>query len=407
MSRAMKFRALSLVLALVLSSAGSLIVGSTRGTATQSSDDVTTFDPARFAFAVEPVVGGFDQPLYVTDPGDGSGRLFVVEQGGLVRIVQDGEVLPEPFLDLTGVVDTSGSERGLLSIAFHPQFEENGFFYAGYTEPAANVVTRFAVSREDPDRADPDSGSTVLRVDDPYSNHNGGLVLFGPDGYLYTTFGDGGAGGDPQGNGQNMDSLLGKILRLDVDTGEDVDDPAYAIPADNPFADGSGGRPEIWASGVRNPWRFSFDRATGDFYMADVGQNRYEEVNFQPADSTGGENYGWALTEGGHCFPEDEACDTEELVLPVAEYDHDLGISVTGGYVYRGEAIPSLQGVYLYADFGSGLVWGLGRDASGAWMTSDPVESGLNPSSFGEDATGELYVTSFDGTLYRVVDPAA
>ncbi len=407
MSRAMRFRAVSLVVVLVLMLAVSFVFGSMRGGAAQSVDEDMPFDPATFAFDVEPVVGGFDRPVYVADPGDGSGRLFVVEQGGLVHIVQNGEVLPEPFLDLTGVVDTSGSERGLLSIAFHPQFEENRFFYVGYTEPAANVVARFAVSADDPNRADPDSGSTVLRVDDPYSNHNGGLVLFGPDGYLYTTFGDGGAGGDPQGNGQDPDSLLGKILRLEVTTSEDADDPAYTIPDDNPFANGSEARPEIWAFGVRNPWRFSFDRATGDFYMADVGQNRYEEVNFQPADSNGGENYGWNLTEGRHCFPADTDCDTEGLVLPVAEYDHDLGISVTGGYVYRGEAIPALQGVYLYADFGTGLVWGLGRDGNGEWVSSDPIETGLNPSSFGEDATGELYVTSFDGTLYRVVDPTA
>lgn len=407
MSRAMRFPAVSLVVALVLMLAVSFVFGSARGGAAQNADEAMPFDPATFAFDVEPVVGGFDRPVYVADPGDGSGRLFVVEQGGLVHIVQNGEVLPEPFLDLTGVVDTSGNERGLLSIAFNPQFEENGFFYVGYTEPAANVVARFAVSADDPDRADPDSGSTVLRVDDPYSNHNGGLVLFGPDGYLYTTFGDGGAGGDPQGNGQDPDSLLGKILRLEVTTSEDGDDPAYTIPDDNPFANGSEARPEIWAFGVRNPWRFSFDRATGDFYMADVGQNRYEEVNFQPAESNGGENYGWNLTEGLHCFPADTDCDTEGLVLPVAEYDHDLGISVTGGYVYRGEAIPALQGVYLYADFGTGLVWGLGRDGNGEWVSSDPIETGLNPSSFGEDATGELYVTSFDGTLYWVVDPAA
>lgn len=376
----------------------------------QGTPEAAPFDPAGFAVGFEPVADGFAQPLQVVDAGDGSGRLFVVEQGGTIRIVEEGEIRAEPFLDVSDRITTDGSEQGLLGLAFHPAFAENGIFFVGYTANEGegvgnNTVARFRVSADDPDRADPESEEILLSVEDPYRNHNGGMVAFGPDGYLYVGFGDGGAGGDPEENAENPAVLLGKVLRIDVDDVPEGD--AYGIPADNPFADGDAGAPEVWAYGLRNPWRFSFDRETGDLWIADVGQNAYEEVNLQPADSPGGEHYGWDLMEGLHCFEED-ACEAEaeaqDLTLPVVEYGHDLGNSVTGGFVYRGDANPVLRGVYLFADFGSGLVWGLGRDADGDWARVTPIESGLNISSFGEDASGELYVTAFDGTLYRMTD---
>jgi glucose/arabinose dehydrogenase len=370
------------------------------------------FDPNGFGVALTPVVDGFEQPLWVTAAPDGSGRLFVVEQPGRVRIVRDGVVAERPFLDIVDRVESGGSEQGLLSIAFHPDFAENGLFYVYYTARGSdagvgdNTIARYRVSAEDPDRGDPASEEILLAVEDPYPNHNGGLLLFGPDGYLYAGLGDGGSSGDPQGNGQDRGTLLGAILRLDVDPARVTAEEPYLIPEDNPFVGEPDARPEIWAYGLRNPWRFSFDRATGELFIADVGQNRYEEVNYQPADSAGGENYGWNLREGRHCFAEDD-CTVAGLVDPVAEYDHDLGNSVTGGYVYRGQAHPDLVGTYLYADFGTGLLWGLGRDEVGAWVASDPVETGLNISSFGEDAAGELYATAFDGTLYSVSGPAS
>jgi glucose/arabinose dehydrogenase len=352
---------------------------------------------------LELVVDGLDQPVFVADPADGSGRLFVVEQPGRIRIVRDGALEPEPFLDLTGVVTSRGSEQGLLSMAFHPDYDENGQFFVGYTANRGegsgdNTIARLTVS-DDPDRADPDSLEVLLAIPDPFPNHNGGLVMFGPDGYLYAGFGDGGAGGDPLENGQNPQALLGKVLRLDVD--QPGDGLPYGIPADNPFADGNAGRPEIWALGLRNPWRFSFDRDTGDLYIADVGQNQIEEVNMQPAASAGGENYGWNVLEGTDCF-RDASCDAGSFVPPIAEYTHDLGCSVTGGYVYRGTAAPSLQGVYLFADFCSGLLWGLGRDETGAWTLSEPVATDLRISSFSENADGELFVLDHGGAIYRV-----
>jgi glucose/arabinose dehydrogenase len=328
----------------------------------------------------------------------------VVEQPGRIRILRDGVVEPEPFLDLTGMVTADGSEQGLLSMALHPDFAENGQFFVGYTanegEGAGdNTIARLTVAADDPDRADPASLDVLLAVPDPFRNHNGGLVMFGPDGYLYAGLGDGGSGGDPEENGQDPTALLGKILRLDVN--QVGDETPYAIPSDNPFADGVDGRPEVWALGLRNPWRFSFDRETGDLYVADVGQNEIEEVSFQSAGSDGGENYGWNVMEGSACF-RDANCETDGFVLPVAEYDHSQGCSVTGGYVYRGTAVPDLRGVYLFADYCSGLLWGLGRNANGDWAHTAPLETGLNISSFSETADGELLVLDLGGGIYRV-----
>ncbi len=304
-------------------------------------------------FGLDLVANGFDQPVQVVDAGDGSGRLFVVEQSGRIRIVQDGQVLPEPFLDLSDLVSCCG-ERGLLSVAFHPDYANNGESFVDYTDTNGDtVVARYQVSATDPNRADPASAEVILTVDQPAANHNGGLLLFGPrDGYLYIGLGDGG-GGNGQ-NGQDLSTVLGKILRIDVDRPSST--LPYGIPPDNPFVDQPGARPEIWAYGVRNPWRFSFDRVTGDLWIGDVGSGTYEEVSYQPAASPGGENYGWNLMEGHECRAEG-GCD--EFVAPVSGFDHDEGCVVTGGYVYRGTEMPELEGIYLFADYCSGRVWGL------------------------------------------------
>lgn len=358
-------------------------------------------DLSSFSFRLEPVVQGLNRPTHVIGAGDGSGRLFVVEQAGLVRIVRDGQLLPEPFLAIEPLVGSRGNEQGLLSIAFHPRFAENGMFFVNYTNrDGATVVARYRVAATNPDQADPASASILLTIDQPAANHNGGLLMFGPDGYLYIGTGDGGAAGDPWGNGQRLDTLLGKLLRIDVDGGA-----PYAIPADNPMLNRADARPEIWAYGLRNPWRFSFDRATGDLFIADVGQNELEEVHFQPAASPGGENYGWNIMEGDACFRA-RRCDQTGLALPVAVYAHGSpagGCSITGGYVYRGAAFPQLVGIYLYTDYCSGNLWGLRSDGAG-WVSSLVGTFAINASSFGEDEAGELYLTDRDGGgLYRLV----
>jgi len=354
-------------------------------------------DPGVFDLNLELVADGFDQPVQVVDAGDNSGRLFVVEQPGRIRVIEDGEVLPEPFLDLSDLVGCCG-ERGLLGVAFHPDYTDNGDVFVDYTDTNGDtVVARYQVSTTDPNRADPASGEVILSVDQPAANHNGGLLLFGPkDGYLYIGFGDGG-GGNGQ-NGQDLSTLLGKILRIDVDRISAGLPFTYSIPPDNPFVDQPGAHPEIWALGLRNPWRFSFDRLTGDLWIGDVGSAAYEEVNYQPAASPGGENYGWDLMEGDECRAEG-GCD--EFVAPVSGFDHDEGCVVTGGYFYRGTEVPE-QGIYLFADYCSGRVWELIRDANSTWTRLDPVETGLRISSFGEDAAGELYVVDIQGAIYRL-----
>ena len=380
-----------------------LLVATAAGVAGRGAQDDAAFVPEDFRVGLEPVASGLAEPLYATSAGDGSGRIFIVEKAGTVRILQDGQVLEAPFLDITDRVGSDSSEQGLLSIAFPRDYAESGFFYVDYTDAAGNsMVARFSVT-EDPNVADPASEAAILRQDQPFPNHNGGLLTFGPDGYLYIGFGDGGSQGDPDGNGQSMQTWLGKILRIDVDPDNAPADRPYAIPDDNPFVDDANALPEIWAFGLRNPWRFSFDRENGDFYVADVGGTQIEEVNYRPADDLGGENYGWDIREGTACHEQDP-CDVEGAVDPVTEYTHDFGCSVTGGFVYRGSAFPDLQGVYLFADYCSGLLWGMGRDVDGAWVRSEPIETGFALASFGEDEAGELYVTEFsEGTLYRVV----
>jgi cysteine-rich repeat protein len=354
----------------------------------------------------ELVAGGFSNPLYVTAPPRDVTRIFVVEQTGAIRIVKFGSVLPTPFLDISAKV-SNGSEQGLLGLAFHPDYANNGQFFVDYTDTSGNtVVSRYQVS------ANPDVASTtetmLLGITQPFANHNGGQLLFGPDGYLYIFSGDGGSGGDPMGNGQNLNTRLGKILRIDVDSGS-----PFGIPLTNPFV-GFPGLDEIWAYGMRNPWRNSFDRATGDLYIGDVGQNLYEEVDFQPAASPGGQNYGWNIMEGLHCFNPPSGCDMTGLTLPIHEHPHGSGPvcggSITGGYVYRGCKMPDLQGTYFYGDYCLQFVHTfkvVGGVAMGDQDVTPQLESGgvdiTGITSFGEDARGELYICNQSGEVFKIV----
>jgi glucose/arabinose dehydrogenase len=368
------------------------------------------------------VADGLTRPIFVTHaPGDPS-RLFIIEKAGQIRILRNGELLATPFLDIDDLVGGGNSdfdERGLLGLAFHPNYQDNGEFYINYTDNSFDtVVARYTVS-DDPDVADPNSGDPILFISQPQNNHNGGWMDFGPDGYLYIATGDGGGSGDDDaghtpgiGNSQDItDNLLGKILRLDVDGDDFPDEPDrdYAIPANNPFVD-EVGDDEIWAYGLRNPWRNSFDRDTGDLWIADVGQNTWEEVNFEPADDPGGVNYGWRCREGAHDF-NTLNCDGT-YTDPIHEYNHGLGCSVTGGYVYRGCAIPDLQGVYFFADYCSDRIWTFRYDGE---VISDFTErsgelapgGGLDIdwiTGFGEDAYGELHIVDqVDGEVFKIV----
>jgi len=347
------------------------------------------------------VASGLTFPLYLTAPPDDMSRVFVVEKGGRIRVIRNDTLLDTPFLDLTGRVSTGG-EQGLLGLAFHPGYAANRVFVVNYTNPAGN--TRIATFRATavPEVADPSSEQVILAVDQPFANHNGGMLAFGPDGRLFIGLGDGGSGGDPQGNGQNRNVLLGKILRLAI-----ADDGTASVPGDNPFAGQAGARPEIWSYGLRNPWRFSFDRTTGDLYIGDVGQNELEEINAatDAAQFGRGANYGWNIVEGTECFSPASGCDRTGLSAPVLVYGHGQGCSITGGYVYRGSAIPSLVGHYFYADYCAG--WVRSFRLAGPAPADEREWSTLRPGgqipSFGEDARGELYILSAGGTVHRIV----
>lgn len=349
---------------------------------------------------LQQVASGLSSPLYLTAPPGDVSRLFIVEQTGAIRIVKDGTLLGVPFLDISAQV-VVGGEQGLLGLAFDLDYATTGRFVVHYTDLAGDTrLSTFQISA-DPDIADAASQQIILTADQPYPNHNGGQVVFGPDGFLYMGLGDGGSQNDPEGRGQNLSDLLGSILRLDLHAGT-----SYSVPVDNPFVGQAGIRPEIWSFGLRNPWRFSFDRATGDLYIADVGQNRFEEVDVAPATegSGRGANYGWNIMEGFQCLS-GEACDQNGLTLPVFEYSHAQGCSITGGYVYRGSAVANLQGLYFFADYCEGWVRSF-RYASGTaleltdWPTLRP---GGPITSFGEDAAGELYVLSSSGGVFKVV----
>ena len=338
----------------------------------------------------------FDRPVALVFPDDGTGRGFVVEQAGRIIALDDDDEA-DVFLDIRDRVSDRGREEGLLGLALDPDFYSNGFFYLYYSAsgPRRSVISRFT-AHPDEVAADPGSETLILEVEQPYANHNGGQIVFGPDGYLYVGLGDGGSAGDPKGHGQSTGTLLGAILRLDVSalgaTG------SYAIPSDNPFVGVEGARPEIWAYGLRNPWRFSFDSETGDLWAADVGQNALEEVDLVRA----GLNYGWKIMEGDECYS--RSCDTRGLELPVTVYGREDGCSITGGYVYRGSRLPSLYGAYVYGDFCSGKIWALRYDGSRVTESIQLADTRLEISSFAEDTDGELYILDLGGEIYRFAE---
>lgn len=349
---------------------------------------------------LETVATGFTSPLDLQQPNDSSGRLFVVQQGGTIRIIQNGQTLPQPFLDINAKIATGG-EMGLLGLAFHPAFQINRRFFINYVRNSAgqiqSVIAEYLASAVNANLADPASERILLTVNQTgnFSNHKAGQLAFGPDGMLYFGLGDGGGGGDPFGNGQNTSTLLGKVMRIDVNSLS----PGlqYGVPPDNPFVAG-GGLPEIWALGFRNPWRFSFDRATGRLFMADVGQDSFEEIDLVQK----GGNYGWNIMEGTHCFSPPSGCNQTGLTPPIVEYSHAEGSAVIGGFVYRGQDLPTLRGAYIFGDFGSGTIWGLTENPANTWTRSVLLRTGMNISSFGQDQNGELYVVDFSGSIRRM-----
>ena len=366
----------------------------------------SAFDPRRVAVMLEPFVDGLTQPLAIVNAADGGNRLFVAEQGGRIRIIRDGRIGATPVLDISAEI-TTGGERGLLGVAFHPKYPSDPRVFVDYTDTNGDTqVSSFVVSSGDVDRLDPTSETRILHVTQPYPNHTGGALVFDPGGMLLVSLGDGGSGGDPQGNGQSLGTLLGKILRIDVDHA-DADHP-YRIPADNPFADGAAGhRPEISLWGLRNPWRMSFDRATGDLWIGDVGQNLWEEVDVQRAGAPRGTNFGWNRMEGTHCFQPAQGCEDASLTLPVTDYGHDLGCTVIGGNVYRGSAQKPLVGGYMFGDYCTGTIWAIDSAGDGYRPPVQVGASGRNLSAFGEDETGELFAADISGgAILRVAATA-
>jgi glucose/arabinose dehydrogenase len=343
----------------------------------------------------------FTRPVDFQHANDNTHRVFVVEQPGVINVFQNdpGASLKNVFLDIRTKVEDSGNEEGLLGLAFHPNYKSNGFFYTNYTasNPDRTVISRFKVSSGNPNQADPNSELVILTFAQPYSNHNGGQVSFGPDGYLYIAVGDGGSGGDPQGNGQNRATLLGNILRIDIDKQEGG--KQYGIPPDNPFVKNTSGyREEIYAYGLRNPWRLSFDPPTGRLWTGDVGQNAYEEIDIIEK----GGNYGWNIMEGKHCYQPSSGCSTSGLKLPIWEYGRSEGISITGGFVYRGPTLPGLTGKYIYADYGSRKIWSLDVSNINRPVNTELLEADFNVASFGVDEKKELYLCAFDGKIYKL-----
>ena len=357
-------------------------------------------------YAIEAAVTGLNQPTYAAAPPDGSGRLFVTGRTGLVQVVEDGDVLETPLLDLTDVVASDGGEQGLLTLVFHPDFQDNGFFYLYYTAlpDFRTVLSRFQVSESDPNLAPRESETVLLEIPQPNTHHNGGHLAFGPDGYLYLSVGDGGDEGWPS-TAQDPGNLLGAMLRLDVS--QPAADPPYTIPADNPFVDDEGARPEIWAVGLRNPWRFDFDPLSGDLYLTDVGAQKREEVNYQPAGQGARANYGWKFYEGTADFNvSEDAPDKSTFTFPVYDYDHLAlgGCSITGGFVYRGQALPELDGKFIFGDFCSGFVWSLEMDGDQARVDRLLRAENVRLASFAKDAAGELYLVNLGGgALYKLV----
>ena len=388
-------------LACTLACGGSTDTGSPTPLPTPSSGACSATPVAgQPALKAELFVSSLDRPVDLQTPGDHD-RLFVVEQRGRIRLVRERQVVATPFLDITDRVGSSGSEQGLLGLAFHPRFSENGRFFVNYTD--RNGDTHIAEFRSGlgADAVDPTTERTLFVQDQPFANHNGGQLSFGSDGFLYVGLGDGGSAGDPQGSGQNLGTLLGKLLRLDVDRGQ-----PYAIPEGNPFAGRAGARPEIWAFGLRNPWRFAFDRTTGDLLIGDVGQGAVEEVDAEPAPRHGGQNYGWNVAEGSRCFNPATGCSLAGITLPILEYSHGEGCSITGGVVYRGCRMPGYAGTYFYSDYCSGFVRTL-RLEGGRAVDQHDITAQVGPRrslvSFGTDADGEVYMLELGGSVYRIV----
>ncbi len=343
----------------------------------------------------------FKQPVEYVQPGDGSNRVFVVEKAGKILVFENEPqvAVTQVFLDLSSRVDSSSNEKGLLGLAFHPHFAQNGYFYVNYTTRTSTVIARYQVQPDQPGLGLTNSEQVLLTIAQPYSNHNGGHLAFGPDGYLYIGMGDGGSAGDPQGNGQNLNTLLGKMLRIDVD--QNTNGRLYNIPADNPFAGNQDGyREEIYAYGFRNPWKFSFDVKNSRLWVADVGQNTMEEIDIVQK----GLNYGWNIMEGSLCYPESRTCSRTGLELPLWDYRHPIGNSITGGYVYYGSNHPSLAGAYVYGDYVSGMIWALTLDTAYQPQNKVLLDTKLNISAFGVDQNQELYVVDYGGKIYKLTD---
>jgi glucose/arabinose dehydrogenase len=381
---------------LVAATAAVLLIAATV-TSTSAS-----FTPGVTRIALRPVASGFNDPVFVTGAGDGSGRLFVVEQGGTIRVVKNGTVLPTPFLDVSGSI-SHGGEQGLLGLAFHPDFSANHKLYVYFTTTSGSIAVNEYRVTTNADQVAPGTGRRIITIAHPnFDNHNGGMLAFGPDRYLYMGTGDGGSGGDPNNNAQNVNSLLGKLLRLSVDSS--THGLAYGIPPTNPYV-GVAGRDEIFARGLRNPWRFSFDSLTGDLWIGDVGQNQWEEIDRSMRSSGGGRgaNYGWRVMEGRHCYNA-TTCSSSGKTLPIVEYSHAEGCSVTGGYVYRGTMQPNLANAYFFADFCSGRIWAVRANDGSPAARTQVLDTSLMISSFGRDDRGELYVVGWsNGTIYRIV----
>lgn len=358
------------------------------------SDVVTFPNPDNYSWV--PVARFLFEPIDMAHSNDGTGKLYIAEKRGLIWQLEGDFLWPDPYLDIQTLTNPEGYETGLLGIAFHPNYINNGYLYVYYTNLNGNTIIARFEAAFDADQIDPATRTIIYTTQQPYHNHNGGKIVFGPDGYLYIALGDGGSQGDPLGNGQNTNTPLGAILRIDVDNGA-----PYAIPPDNPFVNG-GGLPEVWAYGLRNPWKFSFDQETGDLYIGDVGQNSFEEINFLPGGITGGSNFGWNYFEGTHTYAGSPPTDAT-FVMPVAEYGREGGnCTVVGGYVYRGDEMPEWNGVYFYGDYCSGTIWGLTQNTTGEWQSQILYQGLTWLSSFGQDQDGNLYLLSFDGSVYRL-----
>jgi glucose/arabinose dehydrogenase len=355
------------------------------------------------ALTTQRVAQGLVRPLDVQAPAGDRARVFVVEQPGRIRVLRGTSLVATPFLDITGRVGSGGSEQGLLGLAFHPRYAENGRFFVNFTDRSGDTrISEFRAPAPASDTADPGSERLLLAVDQPFSNHNGGGLAFGPDGFLYIGLGDGGSGGDPQENGQDLGTALGKMLRIDVDRGA-----PFAIPPDNPFVATPGALTAIWAYGLRNPWRFAFDRVTGDLLIGDVGQNAFEEIDLGLASRRGGENYGWNTTEGNHCFDPPSGCNTAGITPPILEYGHGAGCSVTGGVVYSGCRMPGYHGTYFYGDYCTSFIRSfrvVGGQATDARDWTASLRGDIrNISAFGVDADGEVHIVDHSGSVYKVV----